>query len=296
MRIGVDLGGTKIEAAGLDEAGAELTRVRIPAPAGDYRATVAAVAGLVGEVESRTGETGPVGVGTPGAISPFTGLLRNSNSQALNNRPVLRDLEAALGRPVRIENDANCFALSEAVDGAGRGDRVVFGVILGTGVGGGVVVERRVMDGPNRIAGEWGHNQLPGGDEPRPCYCGRSGCVETFLSGPAVAGEYRRLTGWERTAKQVMDRTGFDADARRVLELYAERLARALATVINILDPGAVVLGGGLSNVDALYEEVPRRWNRWVFSEKVATRLERNHHGDSGGVRGAAWLWPPGSE
>ena len=296
MRIGVDLGGTKIEAAGLDDGGAELARVRIPTPAGDYRATVAAVAGLVGEVESRTGETGPVGVGTPGAISPFTGLLRNSNSQALNGRPLLRDLEAALERPVRIENDANCFALSEAVDGAGREERVVYGVILGTGVGGGVVVERRVVDGPNRIAGEWGHNQAPGGEEPRPCYCGRSGCVETFLSGPAVAGEYRRLTGVERTAEQVMGRAGSDAAARRVLDLYAERLARALATVINILDPGAVVLGGGLSNVEALYEEVPRRWGRWVFSEKVATRLERNHHGDSGGVRGAAWLWPPGTE
>lgn len=293
MRIGVDLGGTKIEAAGLDDAGAELTRLRIPAPAGDYRATVAAVAGVVGEVESRTGETGTVGVGTPGSISPFTGLLRNSNSQALNDRPLLRDLEEALGRPVRLENDANCFALSEAVDGAGRGARVVFGVILGTGVGGGVVVEGRVADGPNRIAGEWGHNQLPGGDESRPCYCGRSGCVETFLSGPAVAGEYRRLTGAERTAAQVMERTGFDADARRVLDLYAERLARALATVINILDPEVVALGGGLSNVDALYEEVPRRWGKWVFSERVATRLERNRHGDSGGVRGAAWLWPP---
>lgn len=293
MRIGVDLGGTKIEAAGLDDAGEEMTRLRIPVPAGDYRATVAAVVGLVGEVESRTGETGTVGVGTPGSVSPFTGLLRNSNSQALNGRPLLRDLEAALGRPVRMENDANCFALSEAVDGAGRGARVVFGVILGTGVGGGVAVEGRVVDGPNRIAGEWGHNEFPGGDEPRPCYCGRSGCVETFLSGPAVAGEYRRLTGAELTAEQVMGRTGFDADAHRVLDSYAERLARALATVINILDPEVVVLGGGLSNVDALYEEVPRRWGEWVFSERVITRLERNRHGDSGGVRGAAWLWPP---
>ena len=293
MRIGVDLGGTKIEAAGLDDAGDELTRLRIPVPAGDYRATVAAVAGLVGEVESRTGETGTVGVGTPGSVSPVTGLLRNSNSQALNGRPLLRDLEAALGRPVRMENDANCFALSEAVDGAGRGARVVFGVILGTGVGGGVAVEGRVVDGPNRIAGEWGHNEFPGGDEPRPCYCGRSGCVETFLSGPAVAGEYRRLTGAELTAEQVMGRSGFDADARRVLDSYAERLARTLATVINILDPEVVVLGGGLSNVDALYEEVPRRWGEWVFSERVITRLERNRHGDSGGVRGAAWLWPP---
>ena len=293
MRIGVDLGGTKIEAAALDGAGEELARLRIPTPADDYRSTVEAIVRLVEETESRAGGSGTVGVGTPGSISPFTGLLRNSNSQVLNGRPLHRDLEAALGRPVRIENDANCFALSEAVDGAGRDARVVFGVILGTGVGGGVVVERRVMDGPNRIAGEWGHNELAGQGETRSCYCGRSNCVETFLSGPATAGEYRRLTGEERSAEEVMRRVGFDEDARRVLDLYAERLARALAAVVNILDPEVIVLGGGLSNIDALYERVPQEWGKWVFSEQASNRLLPNRHGDSGGVRGAAWLWPP---
>ena len=293
MRIGGDLGGTKIEAAALDGAGEELARLRIPTPKNDYRSTVAAIVRLVEETESRAGGPGAVGVGTPGAISPFTGLLRNSNSQVLNGRPLHRDLEEALGRPVRVENDANCFALSEAADGAGRGARVVFGVILGTGVGGGVVVEGRVLGGPNRIAGEWGHNQLSGQGETRPCYCGRSNCVETFLSGPAVAGEYRKMTGEERNAEEVMGRVEFDADARRVLDMYIGRLARALATVINILDPEVIVLGGGLSNIDALYERVPQEWGRWVFSEQAANRLVPNRHGDSSGVRGAAWLWPP---
>lgn len=293
MRIGVDLGGTKIEAAALDGAGEELARLRVPTPADDYRSTVAAIVRLVEETESRAGGSGTVGVGTPGAVSPATGLLRNSNSQVLNGRPLHRDLEEALGRPVRMENDANCFALSEAVDGAGRDARVVFGVILGTGVGGGVVVERRALGGPNRIAGEWGHNQLAGQGETRPCYCGRSNCVETFLSGPAVAGEYRKMTGEERSAEEVMGRAAFDADARRVLDLYVGRLARALATVINILDPEVIVLGGGLSNIGALYERVPQEWGKWVFSEQAANRLVPNHHGDSSGVRGAAWLWPP---
>lgn len=293
MRIGVDLGGTKIEAAALDGAGEELASLRVPTPKDDYRSTVAAIVRLVEETESRAGGSGTVGVGTPGAVSPSTGLLRNSNSQVLNGRPLHRDLEEALERPVRMENDANCFALSEAVDGAGRDARVVFGVILGTGVGGGVVVERRVLGGPNRIAGEWGHNQLAGQGETRSCYCGRSNCVETFLSGPAVAGEYRKMTGEERNAEEVMGRVEFDADARRALDMYIGRLARALATVINILDPEVIVLGGGLSNIDALYERVPQEWGKWVFSEQAANRLVPNLHGDSSGVRGAAWLWPP---
>lgn len=271
MRIGVDLGGTKIEAIALDPSGREVFRKRIPAPRGVYDHTVDAIAGLVFDAEKDIGEPGSIGIGIPGMLSRATGLVKNANSTWLIGKPLKQDLEARLGREVRIENDANCFALSEAADGAGQGAAVVFGVILGTGVGGGIVVNGKVLRGVNAIAGEWGHNPLPlPGPEDlplRPCYCGRAGCIETYLCGPA--------------------RERDDDDA-----LYEGRLARALGTVINVLDPDVIVLGGGVSNVERLYREVPRLWGRYVFSDTVETRLARNVHGDSSGVRGAAWLWP----
>ncbi|MSQ55073.1 MAG: ROK family protein, partial [Betaproteobacteria bacterium] len=267
---------TKIEALALDDAGREMLRRRVATPQGDYRATVAAIAGLVAGVESELAARGSVGIGMPGALSRVTGRVKNSNSVCLNGQPLKEDLEAALGRELRLANDANCFALSEAVDGAGRGARVVFGVILGTGVGGGIVVDGRVLDGPNGIAGEWGHNPLPlpsSPDLPLPsCYCGRAGCIETFLSGPALV------------------RDGGAADPGAMAR-YEERLARSLAGVINILDPDVIVLGGGLSNLERLYASVPRLWLPHVFSDRAETRLARHVHGDSSGVRGAAWLW-----
>jgi fructokinase len=280
VRIGIDLGGTKIEGIALDEAGRELVRQRVPTPHGDYRGTVDAIAALVGAIESATGRRGTVGVGIPGALSRVSGLVKNANSTWLIGKPLQGDLEAALARPVRLANDANCFALSEAVDGAGRGKRVVFGVILGTGVGGGIVVDGRILEGANAIAGEWGHNPLPlpsGDDLPlRRCYCGRSGCIETYLCGPALERE-----------------GGAASDV--AIARYEERLARALAGVINLLDPDVIVLGGGVSNIDRLYADVPALWGVHVFSDHVATRLEKHLHGDSSGVRGAAWLWggPP---
>jgi len=270
-RIGIDLGGTKIEAIALDARGAEVFRKRVPTPRGDYDATLAAIAGLVREA----GE-GTVGVGIPGALSRATGLVKNANSTWLIGRPLKQDLERALGREVRIANDANCFALSEAVDGAGRGAQVVFGVILGTGVGGGIVVEGKVLTGPNGIAGEWGHNPLPLPQEAdlplRECYCGRRGCIETYLCGPAL------------------QRDG-GADCEAAMARYEERLARSLAGVINVLDPDVIVLGGGISNIRRLYANVPGLWGRYVFSDRVDTCLAPPAHGDASGVRGAAWLW-----
>ena len=284
LRIGVDLGGTKIEALALDREGREVFRRRIPTPRADYAATIAAVSSLVREI----GE-GSVGVGIPGALSRVTGRVKNANSTWLIGRPLKEDLEKALKRPVRLENDANCFALSEAVDGAGKGARVVFGVILGTGVGGGIAVDGKVVAGVNAIAGEWGHNPLPlpaGADLPLPaCYCGRSGCIETYLSGPGLARDHEAETG-ERLAAAEIASLGKESLSR-----YEERLARSLAGVINVLDPDLIVLGGGMSNVARLYTEVPRLWSRYVFSDRVATRLARPVHGDSSGVRGAAWLW-----
>jgi fructokinase len=275
-RIGIDLGGTKIELLALDAAGREAFRKRVPTPQGDYAGTLRAVAGLVVEAEKTLGARCTVGVGMPGALSLVTGLVKNSNSVCLIGQPLRQDLERLLGREVRLANDANCFALSEAADGAGQGAEVVFGAILGTGVGGGIVVRGRVLTGPNAIAGEWGHNPLPlaaGDDLPLPeCYCGRRGCIETYLSGPALA------------------RDG-GADSQAAMARYEERLARSLAGVVNILDPDVIVLGGGLSNMQRLYDAVPRLWKRHVFSDHIATRLARNHHGDSSGVRGAAWLW-----
>jgi fructokinase len=283
-RIGVDLGGTKIEALALDADGREVFRKRIPTPRGDYQATIAAVRSLVEEIGA-----GSVGVGIPGALSRVTGLVKNANSTWLIGRPLKHDLERALKREVRLENDANCFALSEATDGAGKGAAVVFGVILGTGVGGGIAVYGKPVQGVNAIAGEWGHNPLPlptAADLPLPpCYCGRSGCIETYLSGPGLARDHERLTGKRLAPEEItllQDETLFR---------YEERLARALAGVVNILDPDVIVLGGGMSNVARLYAEVPRLWGRYVFSDHVATRLARNAHGDSSGVRGAAWLW-----
>lgn len=275
MRLGIDLGGTKTEIVALAADGTELLRERVATPRGDYAATVATIAGLVNSAEAKVGAGGAaasVGIGIPGAESRVTGLIKNANSTWLIGQPLRADLEAALGRPVRLANDANCFALSEAVDGAAAGAAVVFGVILGTGVGGGIAVNGRVLVGANAIAGEWGHNPMPGESEHRPCYCGRTDCIETFLSGPALAAEG-------------------GAESEAAMQRYERRLAQALAQVINLLDPDAIVLGGGVSNLDRLYDRVPRLWGEWVFSDHVATRLLKNKHGDSSGVRGAAWLW-----
>ncbi|MDH5536978.1 MAG: ROK family protein [Betaproteobacteria bacterium] len=296
LRIGIDLGGTKTEIIALDTTGATLLRRRELTPVHNYDATLELVRRLVHDAERELGARGSVGVGTPGAASPATGLLRNSNSVCLNGKPLQQDLERVLGREVRLANDANCFALSEARDGAGQGENVVFGVILGTGVGGGIVVGGRVLTGANRIAGEWGHNPLPWpqrDEQPGPpCYCGKTGCIETFASGPGLARDHERHTGAQLEAASVIElaKRGEEA-ASATLARYEQRLARALASVINVLDPDVVVLGGGLSNVDHLYAAVPELWRDWVFSDVTHTRLARNHHGDSSGVRGAAWLW-----
>jgi fructokinase len=301
VRIGIDLGGTKIEAVALDPAGAVLARRRVRTPREDYDATLAVVVALVYELEQETGCRGSVGVGMPGAISPATGLVKNANSTWLIGHALDRDLAARLERPVRLANDANCFALSEAIDGAGAGARVVFGVIVGTGTGGGVVVDRKLLTGPNAIAGEWGHNPLPWpepGEWPGPpCYCGKTGCVETFLSGPGLARDYREHGGSDATPPEIVARAGLgEAAATAALGRYESRMARALAAVLDLLDPDVVVLGGGLSHVQRLYRNVPRLWQQWAFSDRVETRLRPPLHGDSSGVRGAAWLWPPGEE
>ena len=297
MRIGIDLGGTKIEAIALDGMGAERARRRVPTPRDDYPATIEAIGALVEDVERELGGTARVGVGMPGTLSPATGLVKNANSVWLNGQALDRDLTARLRRPLRFANDANCFALSEAVDGAGAGARVVFGVIIGTGTGGGVAVDGAVLTGPNAIAGEWGHNPMPWptADEwPGPrCYCGRTGCVETFLSGPGLAADYRRASGGSAEAAEIAERAAQgDEAARGAVLRYEDRLTRALASVINVLDPDVIVLGGGMSNLAGLCEAVPRRWGTYVFSDRVDTRLARARHGDSSGVRGAAWLWP----
>jgi fructokinase len=298
FRIGVDLGGTKIEAAAIDRKGRVHARRRVATPAGDYDGTILAVTGLVRRIEAEFGAGLTVGVGIPGTAIPGTGLIKNANSTWLIGRPLGRDLETTLGRPVRLANDANCFALSEASNGAAAGYGNVFGVILGTGVGGGVVIDGRIIVGANGIAGEWGHNPLPWPqDDERPgpaCYCGRSGCIETFLSGPGLAADHRRHGGDAMTGEQIVAAAeGGNSACRATLDRYAERLARALAHMINILDPDAIVLGGGLSAIRSLYDEVPRRWGRFVFSDTVLTKLLPPRHGASSGVRGAAWLWQP---
>jgi len=300
-RIGVDLGGTKIEAIALDDAGRELIRRRIASPSHDYAQIIAAVRGLVDALEGDLGMRASVGVGTPGAISSVTGRVKNANSTQLNGRPLAEDLARALGREVRVENDANCFALSEASDGAGAGRRLVLGVILGTGVGGGIVHDGRVWVGPNAIAGEWGHNEMPSRTEPglpdTRCYCGRRRCIETFVSGPGLAADHRRdapsgaSATLDAAAIATLARAG-DPDAVATMARFYERLAAALATVINVLDPDVVVLGGGLSNIEPICDEVLARLPAHVFSDTLATPVVRNRHGDSSGVRGAAWLWP----
>jgi fructokinase len=300
MRIGVDLGGTKIEAIALDDAGAVRARLRRPAPQGDYAASLAAIVALVGETERLAGVSpSPVGLGMPGAISPATGLVKNANSTWLIGHPFDVDLAAALRRPLKVANDANCFAVSEARDGAAAGSAIVFGAILGTGVGGGIVIDGRPLTGANAISGEWGHNPLPWPkDDERPgpeCFCGQRGCIETWLSGPGLARDHRSITGEPLDAAAIVaaaeaGRTAASASLAR----YEERLARALAHVVNILDPEVIVLGGGLSNVARLYSDLPALMQPRVFSDQVATRIVPPRHGDSSGVRGAAWLWSVG--
>ncbi|HEX2343788.1 MAG TPA: ROK family protein [Vicinamibacterales bacterium] len=303
MRIGIDLGGTKIEGVALADDGREIARRRVPTPRDDYEGTLSAIAALVDELEraagsgaSRHQQKVTIGVGIPGAISRRTGLVKNANSTWLNGRPLDRDLQARLHHPIRLANDANCFALSEAADGAGAGARVVFGVIIGTGTGGGVVVDGAILEGPNRIAGEWGHNPLPWPDaseRPGPaCYCGLTGCIETFLSGPGLARDHERGGGARLSAEEVASRAAQrEPAAAATLARYHSRMARALASVINVLDPDVIVLGGGLSHIESLYTEVPRLWDEFVFSDAVETELIRARHGDASGVRGAAWLW-----
>jgi fructokinase len=332
MRIGVDVGGTKIEAIALDGERV-LARRRVPAPRDDYRGTLCTVRDLVAAVVRETAQSGTVGVGIPGTISARTGLVKNANSVWLNGQPFDRDLASALGQEVRVANDANCFALSEATDGAGRGARAVFGVIIGTGTGGGIVIDGHVLEGRHRIAGEWGHNPLPWpepSEQPGPlCYCGRCGCIETFLSGPGLSCTYASLAngrGCEaasddgpharlpregpggapqaerpepgggslrpKDAAEVAARAGAgEAAANSALQIYEGRMARALASVINVVDPDIIVLGGGLSNIERLYTNVPARWGPYVFSDHADTPLVKAAHGDSSGVRGAAWLW-----
>jgi len=307
MKLGIDLGGTKIEGLVLDDDGRELGRERAPTPAGDYDGTVRAVAGIVDALAAAHGVPAdtPVGVGIPGAVSRKTGLVKNANSTCLIGRALDRDLAAALARSVRLANDADCFTISEAADGAGADAPVVFGVILGTGVGGGIAIDGKLSTGPNAITGEWGHNPLPWmqpgttppyfeDERPGPrCYCGKHGCIETYLSGPGLAADFGRAGGGEMTPAAIVDAAADgNAAARAAMDRYHQRLARALAGVINILDPDVIVLGGGLSNIASLYEAVPDLWQDWVFSDACDTPLRRNRWGDSGGVRGAAWLWP----
>ena len=301
MRIGVDLGGTKIEAIALSHQGEILARQRVDTPSESYIGTVQAIADLVLRLENETGQVGTVGVGTPGAIAPGTGLLKNANSVCLNGMPLLADLEKALQRTVRMANDANCFALSEAIDGAAAGASVVFGVIVGTGTGGGVIVDGKPLTGPNAIAGEWGHNPLPWPKQeelPGPqCYCGKHGCIETFLAGPWLAYDHQQVTGLQLPTTEIVKQADEgNGEAEATLQRYEGRMARALSSVINLIDPDVIVLGGGLSNIERLYRNVPKLWGEFVFSagvnEQVRTRLVPPRHGDSSGVRGAAWLWP----
>jgi fructokinase len=297
MRIGVDLGGTKIEALALDKTGKELVRRRVDTPRDDYPATIAAIATLVRRIEQETGQTGRVGAGIPGCISSVTGLVKNANSTWLNGKPLDRDLCVALEREVRVANDANCLAISEATDGAAAGKRVVFGVILGTGCGGGVAINGHVHDGPNRIAGEWGHNPLPwarGEEMPGPeCYCGQRGCLEKWISGTGVAWDHKEATGKELTTREIMSayETG-DSDAVATVDRFQDRLARGLALVLNTLDPDVLVFGGGLSKAKSFYRDLPNILPRYVFGGEVATLILPAQYGDSSGVRGAAWLWP----
>lgn len=303
MRIGIDLGGTKIEGIVLQSRKKVLKRLRLPTPQGDYAGTLQAIVAIVHELESGFSTEGiniPVGVATPGSLSKLTGLMKNCNSTCLNGKPLKQDLEQLLAREIRIANDADCFALSEAMDGAASGFGSVFGVIIGTGVGGGIVVNKGLLVGPNNITGEWGHNPMPplmglacGERSIRPCYCGRDDCIEAYLSGPALEKASRLEIGGAYSVRDLVVKAGQgQPGARKVMDDFFESLAAAIATVINILDPDAIVLGGGLSNIEQLYQEVPKRWGKYVFSDRCETPLLKAKHGDSSGVRGAAWLWP----
>jgi fructokinase len=301
MRIGIDIGGTKIEAAVLRPDGGIAIRKRVATPGQDYGAVIQAIRDLVLEVEREIGGRASIGISMPGTLSAATGLVKNSNSTCLNGRPFDRDLSAALGRSLRFANDANCFVLSEATDGAGKGLETVFGVILGTGVGGGISVRGRILTGPNGIAGEWGHNPLPwprDAERPGPlCYCGKQGCIESFLSGPSLARDHHEQTGEEFDANQIAERAAQgDKTSEATMQRYEERLARALASAINLLDPDAIVLGGGVGRIERLYRNPPKLWGRYVFSDTVTTKLLPPQWGDSSGVRGAAWLWPEGEK
>lgn len=299
MRIGIDLGGTKIEGITLADDGAITHRHRVDTPKA-YDATIEAIAGVVQRLEASAGQRGTIGIGIPGTVVAATGLVKNSNSVCLNGQPLHRDLETRLGRPVRLMNDANCFALSEAADGAAAGAPIVFGVILGTGVGGGVVVDGKCLIGVNQISGEWGHNPLPWRTVEEipgpPCYCGKHGCIETWLSGPGLVHDHAAVAGERRTTREIVAAAhAGDPAARASMARYHDRLARSLSSVINVLDPDVIVFGGGMSNVSGLAEAASAALPKWVFSDTVATRVVPNVHGDSSGVRGAAWLWPLGS-
>ena len=296
MRIGIDLGGTKIEGIALSDSGDELYRLRISTPQGKYEETLESINKLVEQIEQETGDQGTVGICTPGSSSPTTGLLRNSNTVCMNGKPVFTDLQDKLQREIRIANDANCFALSEATDGVAKDAAVVFGVIIGTGTGAGIVIDNKVLVGPNAIAGEWGHNPLPWPQDfelPGPqCYCGKYGCIETWLSGPGILRDHELHSNEFVDGETLDNRARFgDEEAEETLQRYENRMARSLAHVINILDPDAIVLGGGMGNIQRLYKNVPLLWSEYVFSDAVTTRLLPPVYGDSSGVRGAAWLW-----
>ena len=296
MRIGIDLGGTKIEGVALSESGVELFRQRVATPQGDYRATLQSIVDLINLIEKDVGEQGSIGIGTPGSLSPVSGLLRNSNSVCMNGRPLRSDLQDMLHREIRMANDANCFALSEATDGAARDASVVFGVIVGTGTGAGIIIDKKVLLGANSIAGEWGHNPLPWpGDSELPgvsCYCGKLGCIETWLSGPGLVRDHEIHHNEFLDPETLDNKARFgDEDAIETFQRYENRMARSLASVINILDPDVIVLGGGMGNIKRLYKNIPAIWGDYIFSDVVKTRLVAPLHGDSSGVRGAAWLW-----
>ena len=295
MRIGIDLGGTKTEILALDENGHELFRERRPTPSSSYDLILKNITSLVLDCEKKLGARGSVGIGIPGVSSPITRKIKNSNTLCLIGKELDKDLGELLKREVRLANDANCFALSEATDGAAMGAGVVFGVILGTGVGGGIVVRGEIITGVNAIAGEWGHNPLPWPTEipGNKCYCGRSGCIETYLSGPGLKNDYHRFTQLELDPKEIVARAeSGDVPAAEALSRYERRLAKALSSVVNLLDPDVIVLGGGVSNLDRIYKNIPEIWKEFIFSDHVATQLRKAKFGDSSGVRGADWLWP----
>jgi len=302
VRIGIDLGGTKIEGIVLSNDGAECSRTRVPTPQGDYKATLQAISTLVNQItkKSNAPNTTPIGIGIPGTVSPRTGLIKNSNSTCLIGNMLDKDLEAILKRPIKLANDADCFAMSEASDGAGTNAHIVFGVILGTGVGGGITFNNQLLSGPNAITGEWGHMPLPwpqileDGHDERPgltCYCGLTGCIETYLSGPSLIRDHELNTNQSLATNEIADRADSgDQKSKSTLARYEHRLARSLSNVINLLDPDIIVLGGGVSNIERLYDNVPQIWEQWIFSDYCDTQLVKNEHGDSSGVRGAAWL------